>query len=403
MFRQFDGRRLVGVRQFPELVPAPGTLRRMNPTHHTPLLAAALAALAAAPTLAQNQAVVVPNGYENLECTSAARTPFGWSSGRVQYFVDGEQLCSAVAILTNLQFRLDGGNFNIDAPLGKSFQATLVAYEVPTAPGAMSNQWANNIGSATGTTIYSGPLNVPPAVRQYPYPNPWTIDIALPVPFFYQRANGNLLLDLTVTGGSGDNWPADGFFFHGTEARGEVTRIWEDASCTNGRGDTLSLNVPQVFGNGVLGGQLQVNHTATAAGSGSIDFVYHFLGLDNQQSNSQPLPVALLALGYPGCQQNVDPLLGQLVPSSAGQCLWTLPGAPSLVGLPLFSQAVGFDLANGLAVPARNAWQTRIGSPVPLPAPAQMVHQSNFVNQTGGALSPTGFYGLVIRFLGTFV
>jgi len=375
----------------------------MNHNPSPSLLTAALAALAASSLLAQNQAVVVPNGYADLECTSAARTPFGWSSGRVQYLVDGDQLCTAIAILTNLQFRLDGGNFNIDAPNGKSFQATLVAYEVPAAPGAMSNQWANNIGSAVGTTIYSGPLNVPAAVRQYPYPNPWTIDITLPVPFFYQRANGNLLLDLTVTGGSGDNWPADGFFFHGTEARGEVTKIWEESGCTNGRGDSLSLNVPQVFGNGVLGGQLQVQHTATPAGGGTIDFVYHFLGLDNQQSNSQTLPIPLLALGYPFCQQNVDALLGQLVANTAGQCLWNLPGDASLVGLPLFTQALGFDLTNGLAVPARNAWQVRIGSPVPLPAPAQMVHQSNYVNQTGGALSPTGFYGLVIRFLGTFV
>ena len=53
---------------------------------------------------------------------------------------------------------------------------------------------------ATGTTIYSGPLTVPAASRQYPYPNPWSIDLVLPQPLIYQRSGGNLLLDLTLTG-----------------------------------------------------------------------------------------------------------------------------------------------------------------------------------------------------------
>lgn len=351
---------------------------------------------------AAQSAVVVPNGYDQLEGTSASRTPFGWSSGRLQYLVDGDQLCPNLAVITNLQFRLDGGNFNLDAPVGKTFQATVVAYEVPIAPGTMSAQWANNLGVAIGTTIYSGPLTVPAASRQYPYPNPWSIDLVLPQPLIYQRSGGNLLLDLTVTGGTGDNWPADGFFFHGTEARGEVTKIWEDTSCTNGRGDTLSLAVPQVAGNGVLGGTLQVTHTATAAGGGAIDFVYHFLGLDHLQANSQPLPIALQGLGYPNCQQNVVPLLGQLLPVSAGQCVWALPADPTLVGLPLFTQAAGFDLGAGLAVPSRNSFQVRIGDVIAPAGPAQMVHQSNYVAQTSGALSPTGYFGLVVRFVGTF-
>ena len=371
--------------------------------HRRSLFATSLPLVLAVATSATAQsAVVVPNGYEQLEGTSASRTPFGWSSGRVQHLVDGAQLCPNLAVITNLQFRLDGGNFNIDAPVGKTFQATVVAYEVPIAPGTMTAQWANNVGAATGTTIYSGPLTVPAASRQYPYPNPWTIDLALPQPFVYQRSGGNLLLDLTVTGGTGDNWPADGFFFHGTEARGEVTKIWENTGCTNGRGDTLSLAVAQAAGNGVLGGTLQVTHTATAASGGTIDFVYHFLGLDHRQSGSQPLPILLAGLGYSNCQQNVDPLLGQLVPNAAGQCVWGLPSDPTLVGLPLFTQAAGFDLLASLAVPARNSFQVRLGDVTAPPGPAQMVHQANYVAQTSGALSPTGYFGLVVRFVGNF-
>lgn len=368
--------------------------------HPTTTLAAAALLLAALPA---QTAVVVPNGYADLEGTSAARTPFGWTSGRVQYLVDGAQLCQSIAVLTNVQFRLDGGNFNIDAPTGKTFTATLIAYDVPIAPGAMTNTWTTNVGAATGTTLFQGTLTVPGANRQYPYPNPWTIDIPFAQPYVYQRQNGNLLLDLTVTGGSADNWPADGFFLHRSEARGEISAIWQDGACTNGRGDALELAVPQVANNGVLGGQLTVQHTATPAPGGAIDFVYHVLSLDNRSSNAQPLPVQLGSLGFGNCQLNVDPQVGQLLATSTGQCIWNLPGSTQFLGTALFTQAVGFDATAGVAVPSQNAFQIRIADSVP-PAsgPAQMVHQANYAAQTTGALSPTGYYGLVARFVGSF-
>jgi len=357
--------------------------------------------LCAAPLAAQSH-ITIPDGYENLEGTSAARTPFGWSSGRIQYLVDGARLCQTLALLTNIQFRLDGGNFNVDAPVGKTFQATLISYEVPLAPDAMTNTWATNIGAASGTILFQGALQIPPAARQYPYPNPWTIDIAFLQPYLYLRQNGNLLLDLEVVGGTGDNWPADGFFVHRTEARGEVTKIWEDPTCTNLRGDTLSLSVPQVLDNGVLGMQLTVQHSATPAVGGIIDFVCHFVGLDNRQSGALPLPIQFGNRGYPGCQLNVDTLVSQFVAANAGQCVWPIPASPTMLGLPLFTQAAGFDFAAGLAVPSRNAYQVRIGDVAPPAAQAQMVHQSNYSGQTTGALSPTGFYGVVLRFVGSF-
>lgn len=378
----------------PELA---GSQRHCTGMHRLPIVLATMAL-----ALTAQGAVVVPNGYELLEGTSAARTPFGWSSGRVQYLIDGAQLCSTFALLTNVQFRLDGGNFNVDAPTTKTFQATLVAYEVPITPSTMTNNWTNNIGAATGTTLFSGSLTVPGAQRVYPFPNPWTIDIPFLQAFLYQRGNGNLLLDLQVSGASGDTWPADGFFFHGVEPRGEITKIWEDNACTNARGDSLSLSVPQVLGNGVVGGQLQVQHTAVARLGGNLDFVYHGIGLDNRQHPSGPLPLGLAGFGFPGCQQNLDVLLGQLLATSSGSCLWNLPTSPTLVGLPLFTQGVAFDTAAGLAVPSRNAFMARIGAAVAPVAPAQMVHQSNYVAQTTGSLSPTGYYGLVARFLGVF-
>jgi hypothetical protein len=345
--------------------------------------------------------VVVPNGYENLEGTSAARTPFGWSAGRVQYLVDGSQLCPSVALINNLRFRLDGGNFNVDAPTAKTFQCTIDAYEVPIGPAAMSATWTVNIGSAVATQVYNGPLQVPAALRQLPYPNPWVLDIALPQPLLYTRANGNLLLDITVTGGTGDNWPADGFFFHASEARGEVTKIHEDPACSSASG-TLTIDVPQVAGNGVLGGSLQVTHNAVAAPGATLDFVLHVLSLDNRQLGGVPLPVSLAALGAPTCLLNVDPQLGVLVPTANGGQTWTLPSLPSAVGVALFTQAVAIDFTNGGFVPSRVSYQVRVGDVVAPAGPAQMVHRSNYTGQSTGSLSPTGFYGMVVGFTGTF-
>jgi hypothetical protein len=364
-----------------------------------PHLIFAAAAYIAAPVAAQTS-VVVPNGYESLEGTSAARTPFGWTSGRVQYLVDGAQLCSSAAVVTELQLRLDGGNFNVDVPTAKTFQCRIDAYEVPVTPATMSATWTTNIGAAAPQTLYDGSLIVPAAARILPYPNPWTLAIPLQTPLVYLRANGNLLLDVTVTGGSGDTWPADGFFFHATEARGEVTRIFEDAACAVG-GSALALDVPQLAGNGVVGNALNVVHT-TPAGASPAPFVYHALGVDNRQTGGVPLPIPLAALGAPGCSLHVDPLLGTLVPAAAGGVAWLLPTTPSAVGVPVFTQAIGIDFATGLLVPSRNAWQVRIGATTPPPGPAQMVHRSNYTTQTTGSLSPTGYYGLVMRFVGAF-
>jgi hypothetical protein len=360
-----------------------------------------LLSAAAAPLAAQGF-VVVPNGYENLEATSAARTPFGWTSGRVQYLVDGQQLCTTTAVITNLRLRLDGGNFNVDAPTAKTFQCTIDAYEVPLTPATMTDTWATNVGSATPISLYDGTLTIPAAARQLPYPNPWTIDIPFQAPLVYMRANGNLLLDITVTGGTGDNWPADGFFFHATEARGEVTRIHDDATCSTPAG-SLSITVPQTLGNGVVGGNLQVDHTATAQGGATLDFVLHVLSLDNRQSGALPLPVPLGALGAPNCLLNLDPQLSALVPTTAGAKTWQLPASPSAVGVPIFTQAVAWDTTAGNLVPSRQSWQVRIGAGAPPAGPAQMVHRSNYTNQTTGSLSPTGYYGLVIGFVGAFL
>jgi hypothetical protein len=346
---------------------------------------------------------VVPNAYADIEGTSASRAPLGWPTSRIQYLVDSGELCQNFAAITNLQLRLDGGNFNVDAPAAKTFDATITAYEVGLTPATMSPTWDQNTAGAAPTVIFQGPLNIPAAFRTYPYPNPWTVDVPLSVPFVHQRRNGNLLLDWDLANGTGENWPADAIFLHASEARGEVTRIWEDTSCRNGRGDQLSFGITVTSGRGTVGQFLTVDHTAAALPGTNVDLVYHVLGVQNQTLGGAALPIALDPLGFPGCQWNVGNLVDQVGQGPAGSITWPIPNDPMLEGLVLYTQGIGFDSMNAVAVPGQNAFQVRIGGAAPpLSGPLQMVHRGNFNGEPTGFLSPTGYYGLVMRFTGAF-
>lgn len=375
-------------------------------TPPTVLLTASAAVLAATAGLARAQSTsfrVVPNAYADLEGSSAARAPLGWARSRIQYLLDSAELCQNFAAITNLRLRLDGGNFNVDAPVPKSFDATIVAYEVGLTPATLGATFAQNTAGAIPTTVFQGRLNVPAAFRTYPYPNPWAVDIPLATPFVHQRQNGNLLLDWDLANGTGDNWPADAIFVHASEARGDVTRIWADAACRSVRGDQLSFGITVGSGRGTVGQFLTVDHTATPAPGANIDLVYHVLGLDRRSLGGLPLPIALDALGFPGCQWNVENLVDQIGTGPAGSITWPIPNDPNLAGLPLFTQGLGFDSANAVAVPGQDAFQVRIGAAAPPPSgPLQMVHRGNYAGEPTGALSPTGYYGLVMGFAGLF-
>jgi hypothetical protein len=355
--------------------------------------------------LAQPSFRVVPNAYENLEGTSASQSPLGSSSSRIQYLVDSAQLCNSSALLTNLRLRLDGGNFNVDAPNPKTFTATIEAYEVPLTPRALTNDWSANVSGAVGTTVFQGALNVPAAFRQWPYPNPWVVDVPLQTPFIHQRINGNLLLDWNLTGGSGDSWPADGVFLRGDEARGETTRIWEDTNCASGQGDQLALDIPTSGNNGTIGLPLRVDFTGAPIPGGRIDFVYHNLGLSKDIFAGAALPLQLDAvIGSVNCQWNVSVIASQVSSGGSGTVGWPIPLNPSFVGTTLFVQSLGLVSASGSVVPSNNAWQIRVGNDQPpTDGPLQMLHRSNYTGQTTGFLSPTGYYGLVMGFAGGFL
>lgn len=74
-------------------------------------------------------------------------------------------------------------------------------------------------------------------------------------------------------------------------------------------------------------------------------FAYVTFGFDLATWNGIPLPIDLAAIGMPNCQLWVEPLVGALLPTTAGAASFSLaiPAQPALAGQILGAQALSFD------------------------------------------------------------
>jgi len=96
--------------------------------------------------------------------------------------------------------------FRTDGPLGQSFHVILSGVQItlsttPRLPDGLSTTFADNFGSDV-TTVFSGPVELqgfhaPP----FNIPQSLAASIHLTQPFYYNPANGNLLLDIQSIGG----------------------------------------------------------------------------------------------------------------------------------------------------------------------------------------------------------
>jgi len=88
-------------------------------------------------------------------------------------------------------------------------------------------------------------------------------------------------------------------------------------------------------------------------------------GLSNTlASGSIPLPLDMTSFGFPGCNLLVDPLVTEFVIGAGTTATWNLsiPPAPSLVGLELFSQAASLEtIPQGTTCKFSNGGKTCIG------------------------------------------
>ena len=87
-------------------------------------------------------------------------------------------------------------------------------------------------------------------------------------------------------------------------------------------------------------------------------------GLSDTTSPLGPLPASLAAIGMPGCELQVDPVIIDAVLATGSSASWTLniPNDPLLLGQQVFSQCGALDIgANAAGLTTGNYGVALIG------------------------------------------
>ncbi len=363
----------------------------MTPNPHHPASLLLLATALVAPCLAQ-QTRVLPGGMDVVEGPSVYTYPFGRVDGSIQLLYDASTLTLGQGVILGMRFRQSQVTAAQTHPgYTKNYQVT--AYTVPTPAALMVADPAVNIGAATGTVVFNGPLTLPPVNPLATQPADFGIHIQFTQPYLFDGSQGNLLLLLdtadmnSVPSGS---YRIDAVNFVFSQTTGLSSNI-DTAGCfVNGR--SLSLAVPAA--SAIVGGTLQQD--LTASGAGGFPIVLAGLSLGAQ-------PMDLAPLGMPGCTSWLAPFQFQLAAQQAGgtypSVSWSLPNNPWIEGVALVSQALGIDASGALANSAvSNAVGTRIGGSA---GPTRNMGMS-FRSSAGWAMGTNGVFMAVVALEGVF-
>jgi hypothetical protein len=191
--------------------------------------------------------IVVPNSSADTETGDNNSFPFsigyaGFNSQRYQQVYDASQFAAARGggYVTQILFRPDG-----DGVHGFAFTNTLASVQIQlstTSAGVsnLSTTFVNNVGTDV-INAYSGALPLSSACTG-PAGGPKNFDIVinLQTPFFYNSANGNLLMDVRNYNGGFTT-----FFDSVDNLSDSVSRLYTLASdgvnLATGQGDTSGL------------------------------------------------------------------------------------------------------------------------------------------------------------------
>jgi len=331
----------------------------------------------------------------DLEGNSSFTYPLSYQQCRFQALLEPRVLMKSSAVIQSFAFRLDGGTSS-SVGTKKVLKPAVTFYLVPVTASAMSTTWKSNIGSAGGTLVFKGTLNLPAASRSLPTPNPFTAKIPVAKPFVWLAGKGNLLMDW-IEGGSYSylRWSEDGVSY--PKSQGSlVTKVWEDKNCGNKRADKASLLLSRT-GN-LIGGTIDVRYSMYPGTTSPLDIMVVWLGGSNRSLGPIKLPIDLTGLGMPNCMLATDILVAKAATSSPLQ--WAVPNQAGLAGQTLFLQGMAIDSKKSAMVVTYNAWQVTILPSTPTAQGWQSVFRSRYTGQTTGYMSPTFYYAPVIRFSG---
>ena len=298
-----------------------------------PLLSTCLLALPlAAPAAAQQK--VLPGGMDFVEGPLVYTYPFGRATAAIQLLYDADQITLQQGVVLGMHLRQSRVTAaQLYPSYTKNYQVT--AYTVATNAASMAADPALNIGAATGTVVFQGPLTLPAVTNITTFPAPFGIHIPFSVPYAFDGSAGNLLLVLetadTVAVPTG-SYRIDAVLFNNSQTTGIVANL-DDLGCSVG-GQSLLLGMNAAPA--VVGGVIE--QTMTSSSTGAFPVVMAALSLGVQ-------PVSLAPFGMPGCTSWLAPFSLQFAFENASggypTVTWALPLAPWIEGLPLAGQALG--------------------------------------------------------------
>lgn len=354
---------------------------------------AALAAVSCLSAFAvAQQTKVVPFGMDFVEGPSVYTYPFGRVDGGMQLLYDADQITLGQGVITGIRMRqsqLTAANQTCAAHT-KNYRLT--AYTVGQSASTMVADLATNVGGATGTVVFQGPLSLPSVDNITTFPAPFLIHIPFSTPYLFDGTQGNLLLLLETT----DQGPVPGLYridavvFRRTVVEGIVAPLDLQGCAGSGATVTITGNAAQT----IVGGSITTGITASA--NGVFPFVLSAIAIDYQ-------PLNLAVFGMVGCTSWIGGFEFQLALENPGggypNVVWNLPGNPALAGYPLFTQALG--IAPSTLLPdcaVSNGLANRIGSNS---NPVQKA-MSAFRTATTWSIGNTGTFVPIVQFEGIF-
>lgn len=144
--------------------------------------------------------IVVPNGNTSTVGNDTDSPDIG--DFRVQQLIGSGQFASVDGslLLDQLSFRLAPGTGSGDVSMTN---LDLYLSTSPKFPDTISTTFADNVGP-DNTLVFSGSFTDSSLGCTGPAPCPFDININFTTPFLYNPTQGSLLLDLKITGVSGD-------------------------------------------------------------------------------------------------------------------------------------------------------------------------------------------------------
>ena len=182
------------------------------------------------------QTTIYPGGPEG---DSASAYPFNSTTGaRYQQVYSGAALDfhPGGAWITDIVFRLDSG-------AGRSFGTTLQDIQInlsttPAGEGSLSPVFVGNVGANDTIVFDRGSMRISGIWSPGTSPQQFAIVLSLPRPFFYNPAEGNLLLDIRDFSGNGPDIPP----FDATSNIDGVGRVFaSDVNALSGSADVTGL------------------------------------------------------------------------------------------------------------------------------------------------------------------